>query len=159
MCTKPFFLNCNNNIIFKTVFTWYKIWQKSGLNQQYILLSHKSFMVTILWNGILNLGLFTPKQQKCSNLIVFASNRQRSCSFQVGSGWTDLAVIQLLYDDDDGGRFACYAQMSHACIYGVQAWGFAAWVWPLWADSRCLHPTWLLYTSTERICIHSISFP
>lgn len=48
---------------------------------------------------------------------------------------------------------------SYLYIYGVQAWGFAAWVWPLWAGSRCLHPTWLLYTSTKRICIHSISFP
>lgn len=57
------------------------------------------------------------------------------------------------------GRVASDGQLSYTCIYDVQAWGFTAWVWPLWADSRCLHPTWLLYTPTKRICIHSISFP
>lgn len=69
-----------------------------------------------------------------------------------------LSAIQLLLVVDDVGRVSDDSRLSHTCIYGVQAWGFAAWVWPLWANSRCLHPTWLLYTSTKRICIHSISF-
>ena len=51
-----------------------------------------------------------------------------------------------------------HCQMSQTSIYGVQAWGFTPWVWPLWARSGRLRPTWLLYTSAKRICIHSISF-
>lgn len=68
------------------------------------------------------------------------------------------ATRLLLVVVDDVGRVSHDSPLSHTCIYGVQAWGFAAWVWPLWANSRCLHPTWLLYTSIKRICIHSISF-
>lgn len=78
---------------------------------------------------------------------------------EVNCPFIQQLLFQLLPLVDDVGRDARDGQLSYTCIYGVQAWGFAAWVWPLWADSRCLHPTWLLYTSAKRICIHSISFP